>query len=182
MHVRKQQVVRKQMVAWVVGLATALGMTAAGQAQAQLPAFGMVGLATGQRAVLNLVLVAAPDAGHPGCRVTASFVDSVGRVFNDATGAPVRRTVILRPQIATSIQLLSADILPAGQQRRSIRPVVAPVRTSTAPSDCSCFTPSLEILAANGVTTLTTNGHSPRLGPNPPPPPPICEALEIPGQ
>jgi hypothetical protein len=179
--VRKQPVARMKVVRWVVGLVSVMGMLAPARAQAQLPAFGMVGLAAGQRAVLNLVDVGTPDASHPGCRVTASFVDSMGRVLNDAKGVPVRRTVTLRPQVATSIQLLARDILAPGQQRRSIRPVVAPARNSSA-SGCSCFVPTLEILASNGVTTLTDSGHAPKLSPNPPPPPPICEALVIPGQ
>jgi hypothetical protein len=180
--VGNMRVVYQQAVVCVVGLATALALSVPARAQTELPAFGMVGLAAGQRAVLNLVLVASPDTSHPGCRVTASFVDSAGRVFSDAAGTPVRRTFTLRPQIAASIQLLSGDILGSGQQRRSIRPVVAPVRSGGAPSDCNCFVSTFEILASNGVTTLADAGHSPRWGPNPPPPPPICEALVVPGQ
>jgi hypothetical protein len=175
----EQQAVRTSVGAWVVGLATILGTAA--QAQAQLPAFGMVGLTEGQRAVLHLVLVGAPDEAHPGCRVTASFVDSAGRLFDDARGVPVRRTVTLRPQIATSLVLSAEDILQPGQLRRSIRPVVAPVRSAGTPSDCGCFVANLEVLAANGVTAFTDSGHAPKLSPNPPPPPPICEDLVVPG-
>jgi hypothetical protein len=139
----------------------------------------MVGLAEGQLAILNLVLVNPPDANHPGCRVAASFVDSMGRVFSDATGTPVKRIFTLRPQIAAGLRLRSEDILATGQLRRSIRPVVGPVPNDTQPSDCNCLVTNLELVGANGGTSLTDYGHSPRLDPNPGPPPPICEALVI---
>src|SRR5262245_14930014 len=80
------------------GLVTALGMAAPAWAQVELPRFGMIGLAQGQIAHLSAVLVEPRDASHPGCRVTASFVNASGLVLRDATGRSVSRTFTLQPQ------------------------------------------------------------------------------------
>ena len=168
---REQRAVRKRVVAWVVGLATALGVAAPARAQAQLPVFGMIGQAEDQVAILNLVLVDPPEASHPGCRVTASFVDAKGQVFSDVWGNPVKKTFTLQPQIATWLRLYPASTL-AGQSRRSIRAVLAPVPNATTPSDCRCLTANVELVDPNGRTALLDNGHvGMGLGPPSPWPP-----------
>ena len=163
---REQRTVQREcgnrVVAWVVGLAMALGLGSPARAQVQvqsrLPAFGMIGLAEGQVAILNLVLVDPQDENHPGCRLTASFVDATGQVFSDVRGSAVRRTFTLQPQIATGLRLRSADILATGQLRRSIRAVLTPVPTVTAPSDCTCLIASLELVNPDGRTGVLDLG------------------------
>ena len=112
--------------AWAFGLVTALGVAAPAWAQTPVPRFGMTSLAQRQVAALHLVLVEPPDAGHPGCRVTASFVNANGQVFNTRAGKPVRRTVTLQPQIAASFELRSEEILASTRTHMLIRAVLTP--------------------------------------------------------
>lgn len=168
---REVRTVRKRVLAWVLGLATSLGVAAPARAQTQPPVFGMIGLAQDQVAILNLVLVDPPEASHPGCQVTASFVDAKGQVFSDVSGNPVKKTFTLQPQIATGLRLYAANIL-AGQPRRSIRAVLTPVPNPTTSSDCRCLTANVELVDPNGRTALLDNGQvGMGLGPPSPWPP-----------
>jgi hypothetical protein len=195
------------MVAWVAAVA-ALGVGAFASAQtlvpateaAKFPTFGMIGLAKGQVAILNLVLYEPPADDHPGCQVTASFVDAQGMVFNDLGGNPVEETFTLYPQIASDLKLPAAQILEVGQLRKPIRAVVtaapsvtenlAAQRSSAAsavetPSRCTCLVANVELVNPNGQTTIVDYGKpSPQDPINPlpsaptdgaaPPPPPIA--------
>jgi hypothetical protein len=138
----------------------------------------MVGLAEGQVAILNLVLVDAPDASHPGCRVTASFVDGKGHVFTDAWGNLFKKTFTLQPQIAAWLRLPAASIL-EGQSRQSIRAVLTPAPSTTTSSDCTCLSTTVELVDPSGRTALMDNGNV-GMGLGPPSPwppggtPPAC--------
>ena len=175
----------KRLVASVVAMTTALGLGTLAWAQAQLPAFGMIGLAEGQTAILNLVLVNPPAGDHPGCRVRASFVDASGQVFRNGMGHPIESSFTLQPQIATGLRLRSTEILTAGQLRRSIRAVLTPVPHDTTPSDCTCLIATLELVNPDGRTAVFDLGlgtpgtdvlaRTPGGG-NPPPPPGQCTA------
>jgi hypothetical protein len=160
-------------------LAAAVGLGLAGLASPawpadDLPAFGMLGLARGQTAILSLVLVGPPDADHPGCRVTASFVDARGQVFGPREasdrGEIARRTFVLRPQMAEELRLKAADILGAGEQRTPVRAVLAPSDDGN-PSDCACLVASRENVEADGRTSVIDVKTRPEGGGNPPPPP-----------
>jgi hypothetical protein len=139
-----------------------------------LPAFGMIGLAQRQTAVLNLVLVNPPDDRHPGCRVTASFVDAKGRVFRDRAGNVVEETFVLKPQIAEELVLLSADVLRTDELRRPIRATLSHPPDDGTASDCRCLVATRELVEASGHTSASDVGLPPQDGPNPPPPPPVC--------
>ena len=181
MLMKEERTGRKHVVPWVLGLVALLGAAAPAGAQ-QMPIFGMIGLADGQVAILNLVLVDPSDTSHPGCRVTASFVDWKGQVFSDAWGNPARKTFTLQPQIAAGLRLPAASILD-GQSRRSIRAVLTPVPNVTTYSDCTCLTTSVELVDPNGRTALLDNGHV-GMGLGPPSPwppggtPPACAAMK----
>lgn len=176
------------MVAWGVAMATLFGVGALASAQtlvpatdaANMPTFGMVGLGKGQVAVLNLVLSEPPADDHPGCQVTASFVDAQGIVFNDLAGNPVKETFTLQPQIASDLKLPAAQILEVGQFRRPIRAVVtaAPGATENlaaqrssatsaveTPSRCTCLVANVELVNPNGQTAIVDYGK-----PSPPDP------------
>jgi hypothetical protein len=176
------------MVAAVVAVA-ALGVGAFASAQtlvpateaAKFPTFGMIGLAKGQVAILNLVLSEPPADDHPGCQVTASFVDAQGIVFNDLGGNPVKETFTLQPQIASDLKLPAAQILEIGQLRKPIRAVVtaaanttenfAALRSSatsaveTPSSRCTCLVANVELVNPNGQTAIVDYGK-----PSPPDP------------
>lgn len=157
---------RRRVVAGVIAAATLLGMGAPAPAQTplppiakkELPAFGMIGLGKGQVAILNLVLFEAPAENHPGCQVTASFVDAEGAVFNDLSGNAVTETFTLQPQVASELALPSAEILAAGQLRTRIRAVLTPVPSLAVPSRCACLMANLELVNANGHTTVLDYG------------------------
>ncbi len=154
-------------------VAAALGVWAPAHAQAQLPVFGMIGLAEGQFAALNLVLVQSPDELHPGCRVIASFVDRNGQVFTDPGGTAARRLVTLQPQIAKQFKLYAAQILTAGETRKAIRAVLTPVPNTAVPSDCTCLVANVELVDPNGQTTVVDYGRAPEDSGTTPPPVPL---------
>jgi len=178
---REQRAVRRgrgrRSFTWAFGLLTALGVAAPAWAQTPVPRFGMTSLAQRQVAALHLVLVEPPDAGHPGCRVTASFVNANGQVFNTRAGKPVRRTVTLKPQIAASFELRSEEILASTRTHMLIRAVLTPATSAGATSDCGCLIATAQIRNEDGVTVLSDSGKDPIYRGNPPPPPPgACTA------
>jgi hypothetical protein len=162
---------RNGAAAGIIGLAIALIVVAPGAARAQVTAFGMVGVAADQVAILNLVLVGPADDAHPGCRVTASFVDTRGQVFTDVYGNPIRKTFTLENQMAVGLKFSAATVLP-GVPRKSVRAVLSPVPGAPA-SDCTCLVANVEIVEPTGKATLIDYGIDRRapFGPNPPPPP-----------
>jgi hypothetical protein len=115
-------------------------------------AFGMVGLARTQTAVLNVVLNPTPDDGHPPCMLELSFVDAAGHVFRDAAGLEVKKTVELRGNVAASLVLRWQDAIPDGQLRVPMRAVAQPV--PAAGTECSGLAASLEIVDALGMTRV----------------------------
>jgi hypothetical protein len=140
---------------------------------AKMPTFGMIGLGKGQVAILNLVLSEPAADDHPGCQVTASFVDAQGNVFNDLAGNPVKGTFTLQPQIASDLKLPAAQILEVGQSRKPIRAVVTAAPSVTenlalqrssatsdddAPSRCTCLVANLELVNPNGQTAIVDYG------------------------
>jgi hypothetical protein len=136
-------------------------------AEPELPAFGMVGLARGQTAVLNAVLTHVPTADHPGCSVTMSFVDARGVVFRDRAGREVKKRVVLRDNVANSLSLPSAEILSLLESRKRIRAAVRETPVPGAASDCCALTLTLELVGPGGSTDETL---LPRV---PPPPNPL---------
>src|SRR5262245_27908923 len=107
-------------------LAAAAGPASAFNPQPEPPAFGMMGLARTQWAILNAVLTQPPDPAAPACEMVLSFVDAGGRLFHDAAGNELTKRVSLRGNVAQSIVVRSQDVVPDGQFRTSIRGVVQP--------------------------------------------------------
>jgi hypothetical protein len=159
-----------------VGLAAILALAAPGLAatlQLEPRNPGMFGVARGQTAVWNAVLTEPVAAGHPGCRVTLSFVDDKGEVLHDAAGSEVMRTLHLRDNVADALTLRANDVLARGEQRKSIRPVLSDAPDSNICSDCRSLVLTLEVVKSNGVMVMV-DAMGPR---DPPPPDPHCDPL-----
>jgi hypothetical protein len=137
-------------------------------AEPELPAFGMIGLAYSQTAVLNAVLTHVPNTEHPGCWVTMSFVDARGVVFNDRAGRPFKKRVVLRDNIAESLEMPAADILAPFERRKPIRAALRETPDPGAASDCCALTLTLELVGPRGSTGEV---ELPRI---PNPPNPLC--------
>jgi hypothetical protein len=152
----------------------ALGLTSAfvlaAPAFAELPAFGMVRLSEGQTATLHLVLTHEPDKAHPGCHVTASFVDAHGQTLKNAAGKPYVEAFVLVDNVAAELSLPVDEILPAGEDRALVRAALRETPGAGEASDCCALTPVLEIGSENGSPSREM---LPR-GPNPPNP--FCAA------
>jgi hypothetical protein len=173
---------RRLLVAIAAVLAAMVGTAALGVAQEtqrDLPAFGMLGLARGQVAVLSLVDVDARDRDRAACRMTAAFVDARGVVFRDAAGNLVQQTFVLRPNVAATLRLSAADILGDGEQRKATRVVLTDVDDGVV-SSCDCVMAMREHVNANGRTTIADVGIRPDDGGNPPPPPRCQQDVIIP--
>lgn len=160
-----------RVIALVVGLAAVLAMAEPALAfdlQPEPHAFGMVGLARSQRAVLNAVQTQPstdPDRGV--CEITLSFVDAGGQTFRDPAGNEVKQTFVLRGSQAVMIGLRASDILGETGRRKPIRPV-------TATNSCACVgvVATWEIVSPGGAATST--GELGYRSPNPPDPPGGC--------
>ena len=150
--------------------ALAIGLTftfaLAAPAFAELPAFGMVRLTRGQTATLHLVLTHEPDKAHPGCHVTASFVDAKGYKLEDAAGKAYSKTFVLEDNVAAELSLPVDEILPAGEDRALVRAALVETPADGEASNCCALTPLLEIGNAAGSSSDLL---LPR-GPNPPNP------------
>lgn len=170
----------------------ALGLTQAStrafNPQPEPPAFGMIGLARGQFAVLSAVLVGPPDDGtpppddqlpppddnRPACRLILAFVGADGRTLVDAAGLPTQKTVALRGGIAGSLMLRATDVLGTGQLRRPIRAVVVGPPDDDAPSDCRGLVATMELVNALGWTEVL---YAPAVQPPDPVQPPPDDNL-----
>ena len=150
-----RMVQRLSITTWLVMLVSGNG--AAPGAQETKPAqgssvqrFGMVGLARGQTARLNVVnaqLVRPPDGrGDAGCPVELSFIDSVGRTVASGGGT-------LRAGEAILIDLPFAERGRGLETRLQIRGVV---RSTLGP--CADLIATVEIFdTPSGRTTIVLN-------------------------
>src|SRR5262245_36974111 len=134
------------------GLLFVTGPAVAFNPQPEPPAFGMVGLARSQTAILNVVLAPVPEDGQPPCLVDLSFADASGRSFRDAAGHDVRKRVELRGNVAATLQLRWQDAIPGGQLRAPIRAVAIPVPDDGF--DCTGLVATLEIVDLLGGTRV----------------------------
>jgi hypothetical protein len=151
-------------VVWVVLAVLVPGAARAADfnPQPEPPAFGMVGLARTQTAVLSVVVTPVPDDGAPPpdpddsrrCRMVLSFVGGNGEAFHDAAGNEVSRLVTLRGRAAASLTLRAQDVLTGTQLRTPIRPVLAPPPDDSVPSDCRRLVATLEIVGPLGATQI----------------------------
>jgi hypothetical protein len=158
-------------VARAAGLAASLAVAVPALvlgAEPELPAFGMVGLAYTQTAILSAVLTHVPNAQHPGCAVTMSFVDATGTVFRDRAGSPVRKRVVLRNNVAEFLELPSADVLGPFERRKPIRAAVLETPEPGGASDCCALTLTLELVGPRGSTGEVALPRAPN------PPSPLC--------
>jgi hypothetical protein len=104
------------------------------------PAFGMIGLAQGQTARLNIVSVSpgpcTPSEVSPGpCRVQLAFLDADGRVIVTRSGALAQVTLTLVSGRAASLDLNADDLLIDGM-RTEIRGVAQVTSRLVAPGPC----------------------------------------------
>jgi len=153
------------------GLAAALvaAMTAALPAGAELPAPGMMTVREGDLTVLHAVSTHEPSPEHPGCRITASFVDARGETLQDRTGNPIQASFVLRDNVAASLRLPVAQVL-QGQPQRLVR---AKVSEDTGAGDSNCCALTLTVERSNA-----TRGTSELILPRAPnPPSPVCVDL-----
>jgi hypothetical protein len=129
--------------------------------------FGMVGLAEGQTAQLNLLNpgVAAPAVGVI-CSAVVAFLDGNGTVLK--TGS-----VSVAPGKSAAFDLRAdADLALSVDQRRDIRATImipgpVPVASSAAPAPACKLFPTLEIFDTVSGRTLVTLGHTEAISPTP---------------
>jgi hypothetical protein len=118
------------------------------------PAFGMVGIALTQTAILNVVLTPTPDDGQPSCFVDLAFLGAQGAAFRDAAGHEIRRRVELRGHAAAALALRWQEAIPTGQLRAPLRAVAQPVPEDGASSACGGLVATLEIVDLLGATRV----------------------------
>ena len=144
--------------------------------QPEPPAWALVGLARTQLAVLHAVLVQPPDPAQPPdptlpCALVMSFVDANGNVFHDAAGNEVKREVLLRDDVAASLQLRASDILGTTQLRVPIRPVITEQPPDPGqPTSCRGLVGTLEVVSPLGFTQLVVVGTYAPIPDQPPDP------------
>jgi hypothetical protein len=143
--------------------------------------FGMVGLARGQTARLNVVNLGSGDppgeADPPGelCRVTLGFVDASGRPFMDEMGNEIMKQVALPAVQSEFLDLRLSDppsgkrADPPGVRRVQIRAGIDPEseRGGAVPhlNPCGNLVATLEIFdTATGLTTLVYHPPDPGMG------------------
>jgi hypothetical protein len=152
---------RGPALALALAVATLGSAAAARAAQPPEPVFGLIGIARGETARLNLVLcdgsVRLGDGSvRPGdgsvrlcdgsvvpaeaatCTVSLGFADPAGEPIHDRSGRAVTVTRVLRPGVGMSLDLSASEALTAGRLRRSFRPVV---RVSFEPPDPDTIPP-----------------------------------------
>ncbi len=135
--------------------------------------FGILGIARGQTARINVANVSSPDnplfPPDP-CRVTMSFVDADGNVLINNAGQPVQREVTLQPGHAAFLQINGDNYIERGQTRLTFRPVVTvmPGDPNLPPDPCI---PTLEVIDnLTARTTLLNPGVIRGFNPQPDPP------------
>ena len=164
---RSAQGMIRHAVAWAV--ASVAVLMAAAPLSAELPAYGMMTVGRRQTAVLHAVLTHQPSADHPGCRLTASFVDAQGDTLTNAAGLPIQASWVLKDNVAASLSLRAADVLGDLEARKLVRPAVLE-DTAAGASDCCALTLTVEVSSSFGGTSLVAYPRFPN------PPSPICLA------
>jgi hypothetical protein len=162
---RNAQGAIRHAVAWVVAWVAVL--MAAAPLSAELPAYGMMTVGRRQTAVLHAVLTHQPSADHPGCRLTASFVDAKGDTLKNAAGLPIQASWVLRDNVAASLSLRAADVLGDLEARKLVRAAVLE-DTASGASDCCALTLTMEVSNSLGGPSLVAYPRSPN------PPNPLC--------
>ena len=169
---RKEMTVRANR-----GLVGAIGLTLAasvlavmvigsagaqGEEDVRLP-FGPVGIARGQTAVLNVVLLAAPPSP---CRATLSFYDAAGQVLGTREQPATTQVTLEQPNVTASFELAAAEALGEERGRAVILPAV-----QVPPNPCATLVATLEVSEPSGRTSVLVNPGT-VMGLNPQPEPP----------
>jgi hypothetical protein len=171
---------RAVVFAGTAALALACGADAVAQTVSRRPtqpAFGLVGIARGQSARLN-VFIGNPDFNTGGlppdpCRVTLAFANEAGQPVRDRLGDVVMADGSVRPGESISL-LLPAVQLPAVQRGRRglVRPVVqagSPADSAFPPDPCRGLVATLEVF--DGPSGRTSVLYAATFGFNAPPDP-----------
>jgi hypothetical protein len=141
---------------WTVGATalivavTAAIMVAPAAAQSEeeevrLP-FGPVGIAHGQTAVLNVVLLAVPPSP---CQITLSFYDPEGQVLGTREEPAMTVFTLEEPNVTESFELSADQTLADGQVRVRILPAV-----QLPPNPCADLVATLEIYGPGDQTRI----------------------------
>lgn len=128
------------------------------------PAFGLVGIARGQSARVNVAI------GNPGlrsgefppgpCHVTLGFVNESNQPFTNRRGTPIVADGTVNPGASLSLEIHSNEVFNAGDGRRKLlRPVVIgdiiPDNPDLPAGPCPGFAATLEVLdSAAGATSV----------------------------
>jgi hypothetical protein len=126
----------------------------------------MMTVREGDSAVLHAVLTHDPSADHPGCRLTASFVDARGATLRDRAGSPIQASFVLRNNVAASLRLPVAQVL-RGEPQRLVRAKVRE-NSGAGASNCCALTLTVEVSNAARGTSDVILPRSPN------PPSPLC--------
>ena len=132
--------------------------------------FGMLGVARGQTARLNVT-----NAGEThGITVHWRFLDSDGEVLRTQDGQPVQRTMTLEPGHSAFLQINADDFIGRNEVRLNFRPLVIvqpPPVDGTQAYPPGPTVPTLEVIDnATARTTLLYPGVIRGFNPQPDPP------------
>jgi hypothetical protein len=130
--------------------------------EVRLP-FGPVGIARGQTAVLNVVLVALPPSP---CRATLTFYDAAGQVLRTREEPATAMVTLEEPNVTASFELPAVQAPGEEQVRTEILPAV-----QAPPNPCADLVATLEIVDGSGRTSVLVHpGVLRGLNPQPEPP------------
>jgi len=137
-----------------IGLAAMVGGPVGAQGEEEevrLP-FGPVGIARGQTAVLNVVLLEVPP--DP-CRATLSFYDAAGDLLGNREEPATAEVTLEEPNVTASFELPAVQALGEGQVRAEILPAV-----QAPPNPCADLVATLEVYGPGAATQIywTTPG------------------------
>ena len=131
-----------------IGLAAMVGGPVGAQSEEEevrLP-FGPVGIAQGQTAVLNVVLLAAPP--NP-CRATLSFYDRAGGLLGTREEPAMAVVTLEEPNVTASLELPAVQALGEERVRAGILPAV-----QAPPNPCADLVATLEIYGPGDRTQI----------------------------
>jgi len=130
-----------------IGLAAMVGgpVGAQGEEEVRLP-FGPVGIARGQTAVLNVVLLALPP--NP-CQATLSFYNAAGDLLGSREDPATAEVTLEEPNVIASFELPAVQALGEEQVRAQILPAV-----QAPPNPCADLVATLEVYGPGATTQI----------------------------
>jgi hypothetical protein len=159
-------------------VAAAPGRMQVATSNRSLHRFGLVGIARGQVARLNVVMFDPPDPRAPNgltpqgveptpFRVRLGFVGANGIPLQDRAGNIISMEVSLLPGGGAWLDLETGDVLALSELRKQIRPVVSYVSEPDAPSPDPEIPVVVTLEIFNRLTGRTESLYSPASEPIP---------------